>query len=72
MTAAQKHNRMMDRVFDTYHKIEATKKDILPSCTKYSFFLDKAVSKYKISRDDARSRFGQFTHGQWKKLLQLF
>ena len=72
MTAAEKHNKMMDRVFNKYHEIERAKKDLLPTCTEYGFFLDKAQKKLKLSRDEARKNYGQFTYGQWKELLKLF
>ena len=32
----------------------------------------QAVKRLKISRDEARTNYGKFTHGQWKELLQLF
>lgn len=72
LTKAERHNRMMDKVFDTHHKIEAVRKDLLPSCTDYDFYLTKAEKKFGLERNEARSRFGQFTYGQWKELLKLF
>lgn len=72
LTKSERHNRMLNKVFDTYHAQELAKKDFLPTCNEYSFFLDKAVSKFKLSINEARDRFGSFTHGQWKELLQLF
>ena len=72
MTAAEKHNKMMGGVFDKYHQIKRDRKDILPTCTDYGFFLDKAQERLKISRDEARKKYGQFTYGQWKELLKLF
>lgn len=72
MTAAQRYNKRMDAIFDKYHAIEASKADYLPTVTEYSHFLDEAVKRLKISRDEARSKYGQFTYKQWKELLQLF
>jgi len=43
--------------------------DILPTCSDYKQYLDEAVKMLKISRDEARSKYGQFTYGQWKQLL---
>ncbi len=71
-TGAQRYNARMDKIWDTYHKQEAARKDLLPTCTDYSFFLDKAVEKLKISRDEARDQYGKYTYGQWKELLKLF
>ena len=72
LTKAERHNRMLNNVFDTYHKQQLARKDTLPTCNEYSFFLDKAVTKFGISINDARSKFGLLTYGQWKELLQLF
>jgi len=72
LTKAQRHNKMLDNTYNMYHIIENRKKDGLPSCTEYSYFLDTAVNKLKISRDEARNKYGLFTYGQWKELLKLF
>lgn len=72
LTNAERHNRMLDNAFNTYYKQEEAKKDFLPTISEYSFFLDKAQSKLGITRNEARDRYGKFTHGQWKELLQLF
>ena len=71
-TAAQRHNNKMDAIFNTYKLQEQAKKDFLPTCNEYSFFLSKAVSKFNINTNEARNKFGTFTHGQWKELLGLF
>jgi hypothetical protein len=70
-TKAQRLNKSYDRIWETYKQQEAARKDILPTCTDYSFFLGKAVEKLKITIDEARSKYGQYTYGQWKELLQL-
>ena len=70
-TGAERRNKQYDKIWDTYHKQEAARKDFLPTCTDYSFFLDKAVKKLKISKDEARNQYGKFTYGQWKELLGL-
>lgn len=72
LTKAQRHNKMMDDVFNTYHKQEEAKKDFLPTITEYSYFLDKAENKFNITRNEACDKYGKFTHGQWKELLKLF
>lgn len=72
LTRAERHNRMLDKAFETYRKQEEAKKDLLPTCMEYSYFLDKAVEKLKITRDEARDNYGSYTHGQWKELLKLF
>ena len=71
-TKAQRHNAMMERVYAKYHEIENSKKDFLPTISEYSFFLDKAEEKLKITRDQARDLYGRYTYGQWKELLKLF
>ncbi len=72
LTKAQRHNKMLDDTFNNYYRMEAAKKDFLPTISEYSHFLDKAVEKLKITRDEARDKYGKFTHGQWKELLKLF
>lgn len=41
----------------------------LPTCLDYSNFLDRAMNRFKITRDEARHKYGQFTYDQWNKLL---
>ena len=72
LTKAQRHNKMLNDTFETYRKQQFTKKDLLPTCTEYAYFLDKAIEKLKVSIDEARSKYGQLTYGQWKELLGLF
>lgn len=72
LTKAERHNRMLNNAFDTYHRQQAEKRDFLPTISEYSHFLDEAVKRLKITRDEARTNYGKFTHGQWKDLLQLF
>lgn len=71
-TRAQRHNDMLNNTFETYHKQQRQKWDLLPTCTEYAYFLDKAVEKLKISIEEARNKYGLFTYGQWKELLKLF
>lgn len=72
MTAAQRYNKRMDDIFNTYNRQEEAKKDLLPTCTDYDYFLSQAEIRLKITRQEARSKYGQFTYGQWKELLKLF
>jgi len=72
LTKAEKHNRMMDRVYDTYKKQQEAKKDMLPTITEYTFFLGKAIDKFKITANEARDKYGLYTYGEWKELLKLF
>lgn len=72
LTKAQRHNKMLDDTFNKYYQLEAAKKDLLPTCTYYAYYLDTAVEKLKISRDEARDKYGLFACGQWKELLKLF
>ena len=61
----------MKRTKAQYMKQEETKSDCLPTCTDYAHFLDAAIEKLKISRDEARAKYGQYTYRQWKELLGL-
>lgn len=70
-TGAQRRNKKYDEIWDNYLRLEAAKKDLLPTCSEYSYFLDKAEKKFKISRDEARDKYGKYTCGQWKELLGL-
>lgn len=44
---------------------------LLPTVSEYSRYLDIAQNKFGISREQARKRYGQYTIGQWKKLLGI-
>lgn len=70
-TGAQRYNNRMDKIWAAYRAQEEAKKDILPTCTDYGYFLGKAVEKLKISEAEARTKYGQYTYGQWKELLNL-
>lgn len=70
-TGAQRRNKQYDKIWDGYHKREAERKDLLPTVTDYAYYLDKAVEKLKITKDEARDQYGLYTYGQWKELLQL-
>jgi len=67
LTKAEKHNRMLDRVFDNYNEHQKS----LPCVHLYSRYLDIATEKLNISRDDARNKYGKYTVGQWEELLKL-
>lgn len=70
-TSAQRLNARYDKIWDTYKQIENAKKDLLPTISEYSYFLDEAEKKLKITRDEARDKYGKYSYGQWKKLLKL-
>jgi hypothetical protein len=71
-TGAQRYNARMNKIWDKYHQIERERKDILPTITDYGFYLSKAMTKFNIGIDEARSKYGQFTYGEWKTLLNLW
>lgn len=71
-TAAQRYNKRMDAIFDNYKAMEAEKWDKLPPCSAYGSFLSAAMTKFNLSIDEARSKYGQFTYGEWKTLLNLW
>jgi hypothetical protein len=68
---AARINKRYDEIWKRYHELEEARKDVLPTCTDYSFFLDEAVKRLKITKDEARDQYGKFTYGQWKELLKL-
>lgn len=43
--------------------------DKIPTCNDYSNFLVKASIKFKISINEARTKYGLFTYNQWINLL---
>ena len=45
-------------------------KNKLPSCLDYDIFLNKAASKFNISTNEARDKYGLYTYEQWQKLLK--
>ncbi len=47
-----------------------TQDDFIPSVLIYSTLLDRAQERFKISRDEARRRYGLLTVSQWQDLLQ--
>lgn len=70
-TKAQRLNKSYDAIWDAYEKDREATKDLLPTCSHYSHYLSKAVEKFKISIDEARSKYGQYTYGQWRDLLGI-
>lgn len=72
LTRVQRHNKMLNDTFEIYKKQQEAKKDLLPTCTEYAYFLQKAVEKLNVTIDEARSKYGLFTYGQWKEMLKLF
>ncbi len=67
LTKAQKHNRMMDKIFEQYHQHQNS----LPPCQLYSRFLEIAQEKLKITIEEARNKYGLYTVAEWEKLLKL-
>jgi hypothetical protein len=70
-TSAQRLNARYDKIWDTYKKQEAAKWNLLPTCMEYAYFLDEAVKRLKITIEEARSKYGLYTYGQWKTLMGL-
>ena len=50
-------------------EINAYNDSFLPTCLVYSKNLDIAVDKFKITKEEACKKYGQFSIGQWKELL---
>lgn len=67
LTRAQRHNKMLETTFDHYRKHQES----LPPCELYARFLEIAVEKLKITIEEARRNYGQYTVQQWESLLKL-
>lgn len=67
LTKAQRHNEMLDNVFDNYRQHQQS----LPSCELYRRFLEIAEEKLNITKDEARAKYGQYTVQEWETLLKL-
>lgn len=67
LTKAQKHNKMLDETFEIYKQQQKS----LPSCHLYGRFLEIAVEKFNITKDDARNKYGLYTVAEWERLLKL-
>ena len=67
LTKAQRYNKNLDRIFDTYNNHQNS----LPPIELYTKYLHEAVSKLKISINEARNRYGLYTTQQWESLLNL-
>ena len=67
LTKAEKHNRMLNEVFDFYNKHQNS----LPPCQLYKRYLEIATEKLDISIEDARNKYGQYTVKEWEQLLGL-
>lgn len=66
-TGAQRHNDRRDKIWEAYQR----QLDKLPPIATYSKFLDQAVVKFRISKDEAREKFGHLTTRGWQKLLEI-
>lgn len=68
-TGAQRANKRYAAIWDAYKQQKTARKDLMPPSGAYGFFLKKAVEKLKITEQEARKQYGQFTFGQWEELL---
>lgn len=41
----------------------------IPTCYEYSILLQKAIFKFKITIEQARKKYGQFSQKEWHDLL---
>jgi hypothetical protein len=67
LTKSQRYNRKLDEIFNTYKQQQVS----LPPCHLYSRFLEIAEEKLKITKDEARDKYGLYTIEEWEKLLKL-
>jgi len=43
--------------------------NMLPKIMDYTNFLNKAIEKFNISIEEARTKYGRYTYKQWEELL---
>lgn len=67
LTRAEKHNRSMDKIFDNYR----VSQECLPPCHLYGRYLEIAEEKLGITKEEARTKYGQYTVKEWETLLGL-
>ena len=67
LTRAEKHNRMLDKTFENYRVYQ----ECLPPCQLYGRYLEIAEEKLGITKDEARTKYGQYTVKEWETLLGL-
>ena len=67
LTRAEKHNRMLDKTFEHYRQHQ----DSLPTCHLYGRYLEIAEEKLGITKDEARTKYGQYTVKEWETILGL-
>ena len=67
LTRAERHNRMLNDTLNFYKQHQAS----LPSCHLYGRYLEIAEEKLNITKDEARSKYGQYTVKEWEILLNL-
>jgi hypothetical protein len=46
------------------------KSNYLPTCQEYKDYLTKAVKVFKITIDEARSKYGLYSQYQWEELFK--
>ena len=67
LTKSERHNRMLNKTFNHYKNHQNN----LPPCQLYGRFLEMAEQTLNISKEEARTRYGQYTVQQWEILLKL-
>ena len=45
--------------------------DVYPTCMDYVALLDLITQRDKITRNEARKKYGLFTYKEWNELLKL-
>lgn len=66
-TGAQRHNDRQDKIWAKYYEHQSK----LPPAHLYGRFLELAQEKLKITKEEARKLYGQYTVQQWENLLSL-
>lgn len=67
LTKAEKYNRNLHKIFDDYRKHQES----IPNGHLYDRFLEIAEEKLKITKEQARKKYGLYTVKQWQELLNL-
>jgi hypothetical protein len=67
LTKSERHNRMLNKTFDFYKQHQES----LPGCHLYGRYLEIAEEQLKITKEEARNKYGSYTVKEWEALLKL-
>jgi hypothetical protein len=67
LTGAQRYNNRMNKIWEHYKQHQSN----LPGAHLYGRLLEIAEEKLKITKEEARKKYGLFTVQQWEELLKI-